>query len=132
VRRLWPIDGDDRFQIPHLLSLWGYPRELFPAELAVSWWYGLGTEGLFWYNSASGDPPHSAMLHVCISPKSEHPVSRRELYAVEIIAELRGIARLLTDPPTERQRAALLRFGWTKREDGVMVRDLRDTPSQVG
>jgi len=125
MRRLWPIDGEERLQIPHLLTLWKYPRELIPGELAISWWYGAGTEALFWYNSGEGDPPRSAMLHVAIAPDAKYVVTRRELVAIELIAELRGLTLLITDPPTEHLREGLIRLGWQRREDGVLTRDLR-------
>lgn len=128
MRRIWPIDGDDRFQIPALLAEWGYPRELQDGELAISWWYGVGRDGVFWYNASPDHPPGSAMLHVCLSPEMRGTTLRREWVAVELIAELRGVKLLITEPKTERQRQSLLRMGWEEGKDNTVTRDLRDAP----
>lgn len=119
--------GDDRLQIPELLRRWGYPRDLAPGELTVSYWFAYGDDVLFWYNSDAGHPELSSMLHVCVAAEARgRALDRWGLVAVEVLAVLYGLTLLYTQPPTDGVSRVLRSFGWVPSDlgEGVLERHL--------
>lgn len=118
--RIRELGATDKLLAETLLREWGYPRPLTVLERDVSSMFAYGTRVLFWFNRDEDVPPRCAKLHVCIAPEMRgRAADRFTLYAIEAIAHLLDVDRLVMRPEPELARS-LGFFGW------VPARENRD------
>jgi len=102
-------------------ALWGFPREIDADEIESSYWFRLGQDVVFWYESVPGLP--GLWVHLAVSPHGRENGwgQRRWIVASEIIGELLGADRLrfVGFAGVNNVTDYLTRMGWQEDATGL-------------
>lgn len=94
---------------------YGYPRELEPRELELSWWFSYGP-AIAWLC-----PYEDALqFHLAVDPSSRAKYARFFLTGITVIGQLLGYERLVWfGVPDDQVASYLRRLGWTEFDQGL-------------
>lgn len=107
---------------------WGFPREISHDEIQDSYWFRLGDDVIFWFESVESLP--GLWIHLAVSPPSRYRwPAVRWLFLSEQIARELGHDRLHYNPFGDERDGKipnyLARLGWVPNGYG-MTRMLGD------
>ena len=122
--RIRELDGEHASIV---LEDWGYFRSIPVDEIVCSKWFGFGGHVIWWLNRNVWHAGGEVALHICSDPRFRNKIFARKLtYAIEIVAELLGAARLVTWLEPDALVAGYLgRLGWEvlpdRSHDGLVA-----------